>query len=167
MQLQEAPILPYKQNCPSSLSEWVVLLSGKGLGSFFSFSFFFFFFFWHFLLLHLQHGEVPRLGVQSDLQLPAYATATATATQDLSHVCNLHHSSRQCQIPNPQSKARDGTHILMDTSRVHFHRAFFFFFFLTFFKKKKKNEYHLLSRKGKNYFIQLNSIPLVPWHMFI
>ena len=29
-----------------------------------------------------RHMEVPRLGVESELQLPAYATATATATQD-------------------------------------------------------------------------------------
>ena len=28
--------------------------------------------------LHRQHMEVPRLGVESELQLPAYATATAT-----------------------------------------------------------------------------------------
>ena len=39
---------------------------------------------------HSQHLEVPRLGVKSELQLPAYATATAT--WDRSHVCNLHHS---------------------------------------------------------------------------
>ena len=39
--------------------------------------------------------EVPRLGVKSELQLPAYSTATAT--QDPSHVCNIHHSSQQCQ----------------------------------------------------------------------
>ena len=31
--------------------------------------------------------EVPRLGVESELQLPAYATATAT--QNPSHVCDL------------------------------------------------------------------------------
>jgi len=31
-----------------------------------------------FLGLHPQHTEGPRLGVQSDLQLPATATATAT-----------------------------------------------------------------------------------------
>ena len=35
--------------------------------------------------------KVPRLGVQSELQLPAYATATAM--WDLSHVFDLHHSS--------------------------------------------------------------------------
>ena len=38
-----------------------------------------FFFFWLvFLGLHLRHVEVPRLGVQSELLLPAYTTATAT-----------------------------------------------------------------------------------------
>ena len=30
------------------------------------------------LRLHLWHMEVPRLGVESELQLPAYTTATAT-----------------------------------------------------------------------------------------
>ena len=30
--------------------------------------------------MYLQQMEVLRLGVESDLQLPAYATATATAT---------------------------------------------------------------------------------------
>ena len=57
--------------------------------------------------------EVPRLGVELELQLPAYTTATAT--RNLSHVCNLHHSSQQHQIPDPRSKARDRTHILMGT----------------------------------------------------
>ena len=37
-------------------------------------SFFFFLFF--FLGLHPRHMEVPRLGIESELQLPAYATAT-------------------------------------------------------------------------------------------
>ena len=36
--------------------------------------------------------EVPRLGVQSELQLPAYTTATATPGP--SRVCDLHHSSQ-------------------------------------------------------------------------
>ena len=60
--------------------------------------------------------EVPRLGVQLELKL--LACATATAMQDLSHICNLHHSSWQHQILNPLSKARDQTHIPMDASRV-------------------------------------------------
>ena len=46
-----------------------------------------------FLGPHLWHIEVPRPGVESELQLPAYATATAM--QDLSYVCDLQHSSQQ------------------------------------------------------------------------
>ena len=40
----------------------------------------------------LGHMDVPRLGVESELQLPAYTTATAMP--DPSHICNLHHSSQ-------------------------------------------------------------------------
>ena len=37
-------------------------------------------FFWSFVYLglHLRHMEVPRLGVELELRLPAYTTATAT-----------------------------------------------------------------------------------------
>ena len=35
----------------------------------------------------------------------------------------LHHSSQQCRILNPLSGARDQTHILRDSSQVHFHEA--------------------------------------------
>ena len=59
--------------------------------------------------------EVPRLGIELDLQLPAYATAKAMP--DPSCVCNLHHSSWQCRILNPLCKARDQTCVFMDTSR--------------------------------------------------
>ena len=65
------------------------------------------------LELHLQHMEVPRLGVELELYLPAYVTAM----QGLSCVCDLHHSSQQCQILNPLSKARGQTHNLMVPSR--------------------------------------------------
>ena len=44
--------------------------------------------------------EVPRLGVQLELQLQAYATTTAML--DPSHIINLCHSLWQCQIPNPR-----------------------------------------------------------------
>ena len=63
-----------------------------------------------------QPVEVPRLGVKSELQLPAYTTATAI--QDLSLVCDLHHSSQQGQILNPLSKARDRTRNLMGPGRI-------------------------------------------------
>ena len=62
-------------------------------------------FFFFLLGLHLQHVEVPRQGVESELQLPAYAEATVM--QDLSRLCNLHYSSQQCQILIPLSRARD------------------------------------------------------------
>ena len=70
-----------------------------------------FFFFW-FLGPHSQQMEVPRLGVQSELELPAYTTATVT--QDSSHVSDLYHSSQQHQILNPLSGAREPTCLLMD-----------------------------------------------------
>ena len=60
-----------------------------------------------FLGPHLWHMEFPRLGVELELQLLSYATATAT--WGLSCICNLHHGSQQCWIPNPLSKARDWT----------------------------------------------------------
>ena len=65
--------------------------------------------------------EVPRLGVKSGLQLPAYTTVTAM--RDPNCVYHLDHSSRQHWIPNPLSKGRDWTHILMDTSGIRFHCA--------------------------------------------
>ena len=67
---------------------------------------------------HLWHMEVPRLGVESELQLMAYATTTAMP--DPSRICDLDYSSWQCQILNPQSKAKDWTHTLMDISWVHY-----------------------------------------------
>ena len=57
-----------------------------------------------FLGPHPQHMEVPRRGAESELQLPV--CTTATKTQDLSPVCNLHHSSQRYQILNPLSEAR-------------------------------------------------------------
>ena len=67
-----------------------------------------FFFFWG---QHQWHMEVPRLGVESELQLPAYTTATAP--QELSH-------KLQCRMPHPLSEATDQTHILMDTNQIRF-----------------------------------------------
>ena len=60
--------------------------------------------------------EVPRLGVEAELQPPAYATDTAM--WDPSHVFNLHHSSRQHRILNPMSEAKNWTCVFMDTSQV-------------------------------------------------
>ena len=123
----------------SSLKKGLKTLLSFLLSSFTSVStvcFLFCFGFWFlgffcFLGLHLQHMEVLRLGMESKLQLLAYATATAT--RDPSHVFDLYHSSRQCRILNPLSEARDRTCNLMPPNWIHFPCAMtgtlgFFFF---------------------------------------
>ena len=63
--------------------------------------------------------EVPRLGVQLELQL--LASFTATAMWNLSQVCNLFHSLWQHGIPNPLREARGRTCAFMDISWVHYY----------------------------------------------
>ena len=65
-----------------------------------------------FLGLHLWYVEVPRLGVQLELLLPA--CTTATAMPDLSCICNLR------QILNLLSEVRDRTRDLMVPSHICF-----------------------------------------------
>ena len=67
---------------------------------------FIYFFIFVFLRPHPWHVEVPRLGVEPELQLPAYTTTSTSST-------------RQRRILNPQSEARDQTCILMDPRWVH------------------------------------------------
>ena len=69
-----------------------------------------------FLGPHPGHVEVPRLGVESELQLPAYATATPMP--DPSCICSLHHSSWQPWILNPPSRAWGQTLVLVDSDQV-------------------------------------------------
>ena len=51
---------------------------------------------------------------------PIRAYARATAMPDLSHVCDLHHSSWQRRTLNPLSEARDRTRNLMALSCIRF-----------------------------------------------
>ena len=51
------------------------------------------------------HMKVPRL--EAELKLQSLAYTTATATPDLSRVCNRHHSSWQHQILTSLSEARN------------------------------------------------------------
>ena len=81
----------------------------------------FYLFIFCFLWLHPRHMEIPRLGVKSELQLPGYTTATAM--QDLGHICDLHHSSWQRRLLNPLSEARDRTHNLLVPSWIRVHCA--------------------------------------------
>ena len=60
--------------------------------------------------------EVPRLGVEWELQLPAYTRATATP--DPSCIYDLRHSSGQQGILNPLSEARDQPRTFIDTHQV-------------------------------------------------
>ena len=62
--------------------------------------------------------DVTRLGVESELHLLAYATATAS--WDLGCICNLCNSSQQHQIADPLSEATDRTYMLMDISWINF-----------------------------------------------
>ena len=94
-----------------------ISLTTKPSGNFAPFfPFFLFLFPFCFSGLHPRPMEVLRPGVESELQLPAYIIARAS--QDLSHICDLHHSSRQCWILNPLNEARDGNHVLMDANWV-------------------------------------------------
>ena len=72
----------------------------------------------YFLFLgpHLQHMEVPRRGVKSELQLSAYTTAML----DPSHIGKLCHSSWQRWIVIPLSGGQglNRTCLLMDTSQI-------------------------------------------------
>ena len=72
------------------------LLSASGA----SLALVFFFFFFVFLGPHLRYVEVPRLGIEWELQLLGYAT-------DLRSLCDLHHNSPQCRVLNLLSEARN------------------------------------------------------------
>ena len=72
-------------------------------------NFFFFFFLWP----HLWLMEVLRLGMESELQLPAYATATAIPYPSCN--CDIWCSLWQLLLLNPLKEARDRSHILTDT----------------------------------------------------
>ena len=105
------------QLCQSSCGE-LRPLSAEDVGwgtclSFKSF-FFFFFFFFGFLGQRPQHMEVPRLGVELELELPAYTTATATPDPSCVRICAAH---RNAGSFNPLSETRDCIHVLTDTSQ--------------------------------------------------
>ena len=87
---------------------------------------------------HLWHMKVPRL--RSNQSCNCWPRPQSRPCQIQAKVCDLGHSSRQCQIFNLLGEAREQTHILMDTSWVlkplsHDENSWspvfnFFFFFL-------------------------------------
>ena len=60
--------------------------------------------------------ELPRVGVESELQLHTYTTVMAIL--DLSHICNLYGDLQQRHILHPLSKAGNQTRVVMDTSQI-------------------------------------------------
>ena len=75
------------------------------------------------LCLFLLFRAVPMAygSFQASGQIKSTAAyATATAMQVPSHVCELHHSSWQHQIPDLLSETRDPSRILMDASQIRF-----------------------------------------------
>ena len=97
--------------------------------------FFCFYFPFVFLELHLQHMEVPRLGVQSKLQLPAYATATAMPDPRSATYATAHGNAESLA-----HRGRPGIESMSSWILVGFITAvpqrellrFFFFFFFFF-----------------------------------
>ena len=88
--------LPWAVMAPVSLKEKSLPAGSQAGKSSLFCSFLFSFFLFRATLLHM---EVPRLGVESKLQLLAYTTASAAP--DSRCICDLCHSLRQHQILNP------------------------------------------------------------------
>ena len=82
------------------------------------------------IYLSLLFRAAPVAYGRSQARGPIRATAAGlhhshsdSGSEPLSHVCDLHHSSRQRGIHNPLSEARDRTCNLMGPSQTRFHCA--------------------------------------------
>ena len=64
-----------------------------------------FLFYFIFFLFRAAPVAYKRLGIDSELQLPVYTTATTVWDPDL--VCGLRHSSWECRILDPLSEVGD------------------------------------------------------------
>ena len=95
--------------------ETIKLLEGNIGSMLFDFSFFFFFSFL-FRATRSAFGESQARGL---IRATAAGYTTAIATPDLSHVCDLHHSSQQRRILTPLSEARNQIQNLMFPSWIH------------------------------------------------
>ena len=87
-------------------------------------SFFFFFFSFFNLFFNLLFRAVPAAygNSQARGQIGAAAASLRYSHSNTGskRICDLHHSSQQCQILKPLSEARDRTWVPMDTCRIHF-----------------------------------------------
>ena len=117
-----------------------------------------------FIYLFLLFGATPtaygssHAGVKSELQLPAYTTATTM--QDTSCICGLHHSSQQCWILNPVRETRDQAHILLDTSQVQTHWGTMELLVAFIFWIKEEEKLSTKSENGEGGIRELSNILL-------
>ena len=118
-QAMGAASLPPKKSLGFITIDVLIMKGGKLL---FLFGWVFLFFQgWVFLIFFRATSVVYGSSqARGHIRAAAATYATATATRDLSHVCNLHHSSWQCHILNPLSEAKHQTCMLMDTTQVCF-----------------------------------------------
>ena len=65
--------------------------------------------------------EAPSIWLRAERGLLAYVGDHKAKPRSGFSICHLHYSSRQRQILNLLSEARDRTCVLMDTSQIHFH----------------------------------------------
>ena len=98
---------------PLSPGDWVVISLVV-----WKLQYIFFFFVFIFYGCAPWNMEIPRLGVESELQLLAYTTATTMPAQQQSCICGLHCRLWQCQMVNSLSEARAWTRTLMDVMFV-------------------------------------------------
>ena len=77
-----------------------------------------------FLGLHLCHMEVPSLGVELEQDVLAHTTATQGQQGQFRATSSTYTTAHgNAGSSAPQSKVSIPTHILMDTSWVHYHSA--------------------------------------------
>ena len=123
--------------------------------------FLFYFLFNFFVILGPQpwHMEIPKLGVQAELQLPAYTTATATTYP--SHLSDLHHSLQQHWIlspPRPGIKPMSSG-ILVRFVTIELWQEYFKLFLLFFTHSKNKYAFYSFL----NFSLRLHKIGAVHW----
>ena len=85
-----------------------------------------------FLGPHLQHMEVPSIGVKSELKLPDYCSHSNMGPEP--HLWPTH-SSQQRRILNPLSEARDWMRFLTDISWVCYHWAMIGITYIPIFRR--------------------------------
>ena len=80
---------------------------------------FFFSFLFFFFLFRAAPAAYGGFQARSLFGAAAAGLHHSHSSGDLSHACDLHHSSQQCWTLNSLREARSQTHIFMDTSCAH------------------------------------------------